>query len=64
MTDSAATLFRGATILTMDPAIGDLARGDLLIEAGRIRAVAPSIDVGPDAGVAADVGSSMRPVAA
>ncbi|NKC31488.1 amidohydrolase family protein [Falsiroseomonas selenitidurans] len=40
-------LLRGAHILSMDPAIGDLPRGDILIEAGRIRAVAPEI-AGPE----------------
>jgi cytosine/adenosine deaminase-related metal-dependent hydrolase len=38
------TLIRGATILSMDPAIGDLPRGDLLIEGERIAAIAPHID--------------------
>jgi 5-methylthioadenosine/S-adenosylhomocysteine deaminase len=47
-TNSGATLLRGATILTMDPALGDLARGDLLFEAGRITAVGRAIEVGPD----------------
>ncbi|MGX9965178.1 amidohydrolase family protein [Roseomonas sp. F4] len=36
-------LLRGALILSMDPAIGDLPSGDILIERGAIRAVAPSI---------------------
>jgi cytosine/adenosine deaminase-related metal-dependent hydrolase len=39
-----ATLIRGATILTMDPALGDLAQGDVLVEGEVIRAVGPSID--------------------
>jgi 5-methylthioadenosine/S-adenosylhomocysteine deaminase len=37
-------LISGAAILTMDPALGDLARGDILIDDGRIAAIAPSID--------------------
>lgn len=37
-------LLRGGTILSMDPEIGDLARGDLLIEGTRIAAVAPRIE--------------------
>jgi 5-methylthioadenosine/S-adenosylhomocysteine deaminase len=39
------TLIRGATILSMDPGIGDLASGDVLIEGDRIVEVAPSLDV-------------------
>ena len=35
-------LIRGGTILTMDPALGDLS-GDVLIENGMIAAVAPTI---------------------
>jgi 5-methylthioadenosine/S-adenosylhomocysteine deaminase len=37
-------LISGGAILTMDPSLGDLARGDLLIDDGRIAAIAPSID--------------------
>ncbi len=37
-------LIRNATILTMDPQIGDLASADLLIEDDRIAAVAPSVE--------------------
>ena len=36
-------LIRGGTIVSMDPAIGELARGDLLVEGERIAAIAPSI---------------------
>ena len=36
-------LVRGAQVLTMDPALGDLPRGDILVEGGVIRAVAASI---------------------
>jgi cytosine/adenosine deaminase-related metal-dependent hydrolase len=35
---------KGGTILSVDPQIGDLPVGDLLIEDGRIAAVAPSLD--------------------
>jgi 5-methylthioadenosine/S-adenosylhomocysteine deaminase len=38
------TLIKGAAVVTMDPAIGDLAPGDVLIEGHRIVSVAPSID--------------------
>ncbi|MFC5678794.1 amidohydrolase family protein [Aeromicrobium endophyticum] len=39
------TLVRGGHVITMDPAIGDLPTGDVLVEDGRIVQVAPSIDV-------------------
>lgn len=39
----ARVLVRGATIVSMDPAVGDLPRGDLLIEGSRIAAVAPDL---------------------
>ncbi len=39
-------LLRGGTVLSMDPEIGDLARGDVLIEDDRIAAVGPDLDVG------------------
>lgn len=39
------TLIRGAAILSMDARLGDLPRGDLLIDGQRIAAVAPKIDV-------------------
>ena len=39
------TLFRGATILTMDDALEDLAPGDLLVEDDRIAAIGPSLAV-------------------
>lgn len=37
-------LLSGAQVLTMDPALGDLPRGDVLVAGGRIAAVAPQID--------------------
>lgn len=37
-------LIRGGIIVSMDPGVGDLRRGDLLIEGGRIAKVAPAID--------------------
>lgn len=40
------TLIRGASIVSMDPAIGDLPRGDILIVNDRIAEVAPSIEAG------------------
>ena len=37
------TLVRGGHVLSMDPAIGELPQGDVLIEDGVITAVAPSL---------------------
>ncbi|WP_328500590.1 amidohydrolase family protein [Streptomyces sp. NBC_00457] len=42
MTDR--TLLRAGHIISMDPGIGDLPKGDILIEDGRIAAVRPEID--------------------
>ncbi len=39
----ARTLIRNATIISMDPTIGDLHRGDILIDGTKIAAVAPSV---------------------
>jgi len=38
------TLLRGGHVLTLDPEIGDLPRGDVLIEDGRVAAVQPQLD--------------------
>jgi cytosine/adenosine deaminase-related metal-dependent hydrolase len=38
------TLIKGATVITMDARLGDLADGDILVEGDKIKAVAPSID--------------------
>jgi len=38
------TLLRGGTVITVDPAIGDLPSGDVLVEDGRIAAVAEHLD--------------------
>lgn len=43
------TLIRGGTVLSQDPDIGDLARGDVLVEDGAIAAVQP--DLNADAAV-------------
>ncbi|MBS0336850.1 MAG: amidohydrolase family protein [Proteobacteria bacterium] len=40
----AAKLIRGGIVVSMDPAVGDLPRGDVLVEDGLIKAVAPSIN--------------------
>ncbi len=39
----ARTLIRGATVLTLDPALGDFASADILIEGTKIAAIAPTI---------------------
>ena len=39
----ARTLIRNATILSVDPAIGNLQHGDILIDGSKIAAIAPSI---------------------
>lgn len=39
----ARTLIKGATVVTMDAQLGDLAQGDLLVENDRIAAVGPSL---------------------
>ena len=43
MTKQSKTLIRGAQIVSMDPNIGDLIRGDILIIGDRIAEIAPSI---------------------
>lgn len=37
-------ILRGACIVTLDPQVGDLATGDILIEGSRIAAIAPVVD--------------------
>src|SRR5262245_59150894 len=39
-------LLKGGVVLTLDRAVGDFARADVLIENGRISAVGPDIDAG------------------
>jgi cytosine/adenosine deaminase-related metal-dependent hydrolase len=39
----ARKIIRNATVISVDPKIGDLHRGDILIDGTRIAAVAPSI---------------------
>jgi 5-methylthioadenosine/S-adenosylhomocysteine deaminase len=43
---SGRKLITGGTILSIDPSIGDLPTGDVLVEGDRIVQVAPNIDVG------------------
>jgi len=40
------TLIRGGTVLSLDPHIGDLTRGDVLVEGDRIVAVGPALSNG------------------
>jgi 5-methylthioadenosine/S-adenosylhomocysteine deaminase len=40
------TLIRGGTVLSLDPTIGDLTRGDVLVEGDRIVAVGPALPNG------------------
>jgi len=40
------TLIRGGTVLSLDPTIGDLTRGDVLVEGDRIVAVGPALSNG------------------
>ncbi len=39
------TLIKGGTIVSMDKDVGDLVRGDILVEGERIVAIAPEIDI-------------------
>ena len=43
---AARTLIRGATVLSMDGDIGNLARGDILIEGSTITAIGENIEAG------------------
>ncbi len=38
------TLLRGGMVVSMDPAVGDLPRGDVLIDGGRIAAIGATLD--------------------
>jgi len=57
----ATTLIKGGAILSMDPRIGDLAVGDVLVEDDRIAAVAPSIAVPEGAAVIDAEGTIVAP---
>lgn len=50
-------LFTGATVVTMDPALGVLDRADLLVEGDTILAVGPGLS--PDGAVVVDAGGSI-----
>jgi cytosine/adenosine deaminase-related metal-dependent hydrolase len=52
--DATRVLIRGASVISMDTEIGDLARGDILVADGRI------VAVGPDLGEAAADGQALE----
>ncbi|MBN9738184.1 MULTISPECIES: amidohydrolase family protein [unclassified Pseudonocardia] len=54
------TVIRNGHVLTMDPALGDLAGADVLIEDGEILAVGPGLDAG-DAEVIDATGQTVLP---
>lgn len=54
-------VLRGATVLTMDPDIGDLDSGDVLIEGAEIAAVAATVDVSDDVEVIDATGRIVLP---
>jgi len=58
MTDK--TLIRGGTVLTLDPHLGDLGIGDVLVVDGKIAAVGPNIEV-DDARVIDAAGGIVMP---
>jgi 5-methylthioadenosine/S-adenosylhomocysteine deaminase len=51
-------LLKGGVVLTVDRRIGDFARGDVLIESGKIKEVRPDI-AAPDDAVAVDCGNRI-----
>ncbi|WP_431993782.1 amidohydrolase family protein [Streptomyces albogriseolus] len=58
--DERRILFTGATIVTMDPGLGVIDRGDLLVEGDTITAVGPDLGVG-DAVVVDATGTILGP---
>ena len=56
----AAILIRGGLVVSMDPAVGELAKGDVLIEKGLITAVAPALSA-PHADVIDATGCIVLP---
>jgi 5-methylthioadenosine/S-adenosylhomocysteine deaminase len=54
-------VIRGATIVSMDPAIGDLARGDILVQDGVIRAIGANLPAPADAFVIEAAGKIACP---
>lgn len=54
------TVIRGASVMSMDPAVGDFEEADVLIEGSRIVAVGPNVDAG-DATVIEAAGKIVMP---
>lgn len=57
------TLFTGGTVVTMDPLLGDLPRGDVLVSGTTIAAVGPDLREHPDVAGATVVDTTGRIVA-
>lgn len=55
------TLLKGGTIVSMDPAVGDLATGDVLIDGARIAAVGPSLAAGEGVEIVDAAGTIVMP---
>lgn len=53
-------LFTGGTVITMDPQIGDLERGDVLVRGDRIVAVGPDLRSHPEAAGATVINTAGR----
>src|SRR6202167_4633028 len=58
--NNSRTLFKGGTIVTMDPKVPNLATGDVLVDGGRIAAVGVNLQV-DDAEVIDATGSIVMP---
>lgn len=54
------TLIKGGSVLSMDPKVGNFAKGDVLIEGAKILSIAPQIDAG-DAAVIDATGHVVMP---
>ena len=52
-------LLKGATIISMDPAVGDFVRGDLLVEGKKIAAVAPDLGAAAQDAIVVDAGGTI-----
>jgi 5-methylthioadenosine/S-adenosylhomocysteine deaminase len=55
------TLIKGGCVITMDRQVGDLPQGDILIEEGRIAAVAPALSAPADAEIIDAAGMVVTP---
>jgi hypothetical protein len=54
-------LIRGGTIISMDPAVGNLQRGDVLIEGARIAQIGPDLAAARDAVIVDAAGTIVMP---